>query len=133
RVGRESRARLLQPLLVEDDELLRDLDDRGPDLGLRTLPAVAAQPAEGGAVAAGVVADGVDLVGGDVELVVALVLEQQVVALGAADRPLDHAAVAGDAVLVVDDVVADLQVVEEPLGVPPAGPGPAVGAAAPGE
>ena len=61
-------------------------------------------------------AHGVDLVGRDVELVVAAVLEQQVVALDAADGPLDHAAVAGDAVLVVHDVVAGLEVVEEALG-----------------
>ena len=74
-------------------------------------------------------ADGVDLVGGDVEAVVALVLEQQVVAVDAADGPLDHAAVAGHAVLVVDDEVALLEVVEEALGVAAAGPGPPVGAA----
>ena len=70
-----------------------------------------------GRVAAGVVAHGVDLVGRHVELVVALVLEQQVVALHAADGALHHAAVAGHAVLVVHDVVAGLEVVEEPLGV----------------
>ena len=78
-------------------------------------------------------ADRVDLVGRHVEPVVALVLQQQVVAFDAADGPLDHAAVAGDAVLVVDDVVALLEVVEEALGVAPAGPGPPVGAAAAGE
>ena len=55
----------------------------------------------------------VDLVAGHVELVVALVLEQQVVALDAADGALDHALVAADAVLVVHDVVAGLEVVEE--------------------
>ena len=72
-------------------------------------------------------ADGVDLVGRDVELVVAPVLEQQVVALDAADGPLDHAGVAGHAVLVVHDVVAGLEVVEEPLGVALAGAGPCGG------
>jgi hypothetical protein len=60
---------------------------------------------------------GVDLVGRHVQAVVALVLEQQVVALDPADGALDHAAVAGHAVLVVDDVVADLEVVEEALRV----------------
>ena len=84
-------------------------------------------------VAAGVVAHGVDLVGRHVELVVALVLEQQVVALDAADGPLDHAAVAGDAVLVVHDVVARLEVVEEALRVATRAAGGAVGAAATGE
>ena len=72
-------------------------------------------------------ADGVDLVGRDVELVVAPVLEQQVVALDAADGPLDHAAVAGDAVLVVHDVVAGLEVVEEALAPPACAAGPAGG------
>ena len=133
RVGRERGAALLQALLVQDHQLLGDLGHRRPHLGLGALPGVAAEAAEAGAVAAGVVADGVDLVGGDVEAIVALVLEQQVVAVDAADGPLHHAAVAGDAVLVVDDVVALLQVVEEALGVATPGPGLAVGPAAPGE
>ena len=68
-------------------------------------------------LAAGVVPHRVDLVGRHVELVVAAVLEQQVVALDAADGALDHAAVAGHAVLVVHDVVAGLEVVEEALRV----------------
>ena len=123
----------MDPLLVEHDQLLGDLGDRGPHLGLGLLPVAAAQPAQGGVVAAGVVAHGVDLVGRDVELVVAPVLEQQVVALDAADGPLDHAAVAGHAVLVVHDVVAGLEVVEEALGGRLAGAGPAVGAAAAGD
>ncbi len=133
RVGRERRPALLQALLVEDHQLLGDLGHRGPHLGLGALPAVPAQPAEAGAVTTRVVTHGVDLVGRDVELVVALVLEQQVVAVDSADGPLDHAAVAGDAVLVVDDVVALLEVVEEALGVAATGPRPAVGAAAAGE
>ena len=66
--------------------------------------------------ATGVVPHRVDLVGRHVEPVVALVLEQEVVALHAADGALHHAAVSGDAVLVVDDVVASLEVVEEALG-----------------
>src|SRR5690606_7212127 len=74
-----------------------------------------------------------DLVGGDVELVVAPVLEQQVVALDPADGPLHHAAVPGDAVLVVHDVVARLEVVEEAGGVGAATAGHAVGAAPSGE
>ena len=83
-------------------------------------------------VAARVVADGVDLVGGHVELVAAAVLQQQVVALGAAKGALHHAAVAGDTVLVVHDVIADLEVFEEPLGVRAPGPRPPMGAAAAG-
>jgi hypothetical protein len=79
------------------------------------------------------VAHGVDLVGRDVELVAALVLEQQVVALDAADGPLDHAGVAGHAVLVVHDVVAGLEVLEEPGALALGGAGPPVGAPTTGE
>ena len=101
-------------LLVEHHQLLGDLGHRRAHLGLGLLPLATAHAAERcGDVAAGVVAHRVDLVGRHVELVVAAVLEQQVVALDAADGPLDHAAVAGDAVLVVHDVVAGLEVVEE--------------------
>ena len=110
-------------LLVEHHQLLRDLGDDRAHLGLGPLPAVAAQSVEARRVAARVVAHGVDLVGRHVELVVALVLEEQVVALDAADGPLHHAAVARHAVLVVHDVVAGLQVVEEALGVATRSPG----------
>ena len=103
----------------------------GPGLGL--LEVRAAEAVERGRLAADVVADGVDLVGRDVELVAALVLEQQVVALDPADGPLDHAAVAADAVVVVDDVVAGLEVLEDARRLPPAGPRGAVGPAAAGE
>ena len=117
RVLGEGVAGLVHALLVEHDELLGDLAHRRAHLGLGLLPALAAEAVEGGRLAAGVVPHRVDLVGRHVELVVALVLEQQVVALHAADGALHHAAVAGDAVLVVHDVVAGLEVVEEPLGV----------------
>src|SRR5947209_6579676 len=82
---------------------------------------------EGRRLAARVVAHGVDLVGGDVELVAALVLEEQVVTLGPSDGALDHASVPGDAVLMVDDEVARLQILEEALRVGAPGAGSAVG------
>ena len=63
-------------------------------------------------LAADVLADRVDLVGRDVQLVAALVGDEQVVAFDAADRALDHALVLADAVLVVHDVVAGLEVLE---------------------
>ena len=123
RVGRERVARRVQPLLVQHDELLRDLRDLGAHTRLRLRPLAAVEPAQRRLVAAGVVPDRVDLVGRDVELVVAAVLEQEVVALDARDGALDHAPEPGDAVLVVHDEVAGLEVVEEPLGVgAPAGP-----------
>ncbi len=127
RVGREGVARRVDALLVEHDQLLGDLGHRRAHLGLGLLPLAPAHAAERGRLAAGVVADGVDLVGRHVEPVVAAVLEQQVVALDPADGPLDHAAVAGDAVLVVHDVVARLEVVEEPGRLAASGPGPTVG------
>ena len=79
-------------------------------------------------------AHGVDLVGRDVELVVAAVLEQQVVALDAVDGALHHPAEPGDTVLVMHDVVAGREVVEELRGVgAAAGARWAVGAATTGE
>ena len=53
-----------------------------------------------------------DLVGRDVELVLAAVFEEQIVAFDAAECPGDHAAETSDAVLVVHDVVARREVVE---------------------
>ena len=75
----------VHPRLVEHDELLGDLarPRRGPGLGLGEV--AAAEAVQRGRLAADVVAHGVDLVGRHVELVAALVLEQQVVALDAAD------------------------------------------------
>ena len=122
-----------EPLLVEDDQLLGDLVDRRADLGLGPGPRVPAESGEGRRLAAGVVADGVDLVGRHVQLVAALVLQQEVVALDAPDGPLHHAAVAGHAVLVVDDVVTRLQVVEELLRIATAGTSRAVTAPPAGE
>jgi len=49
--------------------------------------------------------DGIDLVGGKVEPVVAPVLQQQVVAFDTAQGPGHQAAEAGHTVLLVDDVV----------------------------
>ena len=112
---------------VQGDQLLGDLVDGGPRLGPGLLPLRAAQPVDGGRVAAGVGREQLDLVGGEVEPVVAPVLEQQVVAGGSAHGPGDHAAVAGHAVLAVDDVAARRQVVEEAVDGSGPGPGLAVG------
>ena len=133
RVDRELVAGRAQAGLVEHDQLLGDLGDRRAHLGPGLLPAVAAQLVEHRRLAAGVVADEVDLVGRHVELVVALVLEEQVVPLHPADGPLHHPAVAGHAVLVVHHVVALLQVLEEAERVALADPGRAVGPATTGE
>ena len=113
RVGGERVARGREAAPVQHDELLRDLARGRAHPGLRLLEVGAAHAVQRRRVAAGVLAHRADLVGGYVELVVALVLEQQVVALGAADGARDHAVVARDPVGLVHDVVALGQVLVE--------------------
>ena len=103
------------------------------DAALGLGEVAAAEAVQRRRLAADVLAQHVDLVRRHVQLVVALVGDEQVVALDAADRALDHALVAADAVLDVDDVVARLEVLEEAGAVASARPRPAVGAAAAGE
>ena len=91
----------------------RDLAHRGAHARLRLLEVGTTHPVQRRRLAAGVAPDGVDLVGRDVELVAALVLEQQVVARRAADRALDHPRVARDAVDLVHDVVTGAERVVE--------------------
>ena len=133
RVEPEDRARAGDALLVEDDQLLGDLRDRRAHPGLRLLPVRPVEPAQGRAVPTGVVTDHVDLVRRDVEPVAAAVLQDQVVPVVAGDGAADHAAVAGHAVLVVDDVVALFEVVEEAPGVALAWAGGTVGPAPAGD
>ncbi len=102
----------VDPLLVEHHEFLRDLADRRADLALGLREVGPAELVQLRCLAADVLAQRVDLIGRHVQLVAALVRDQQVVALDAADRPLDHALVLADAVLVVHDVVAGLEVFE---------------------
>ena len=109
RVRSEGVAGRGEPAAVENDELLGDLAHRRPDAGAGLLPVGAAHAVQRGRLAAGVAADGADLVGRDVELVTGSVLEQQVVALDAADRARGHLLVAPDAVLVMHDEVAGLE------------------------
>ena len=97
---------LVEAPAVEHHELLRDLAHRGADARLRLLEVGAAHPVQRRCLAARVGPDAVHLVGRHVQLVAALVLEQQVVARDAADRALHHPLVARDTVHVVDDVVA---------------------------
>ncbi len=63
----------------------------------------------------------VDLIGRHVELVVAPVREQQVIALHTADGARHHAFVPRDAVRGVDHVVTRLEVFEDAVRRPPAG------------
>ena len=126
RVLTEGVALGVDPLLVQHHEFLGDLADGGPDLALGLGEVAAAEAVQRRRLAADVLAERVDLVGRDVELVAALVRDEQVVALDAADRALDHALVLADAVLVVHDVVAGLEVLERGRALALAGAGLAV-------
>ena len=122
----------VDPLLVEQDELLGDLAHgrAHPALGLGEVGP--AEAVEGRCLAADVLAQDVDLVRRYVEPIVALVGDEQVVALDATDAPLHHALIEADAVLDVDDVHAGLEVFERgDAGARRAGA--TVGPAAPGE
>ena len=121
------------PLLVEHHQFLGDLGHLGPHPGPGLLPVRPTHAAEGRDLSARVGADGVDLVGWEIEPVVAPVLEQQVVAFDAAHRPGSEAAEAGHPMVLMDDVVAGRQILEHPDGRPSAGPGPSPGPSATGE
>ena len=115
RVGRKGVAGLGGAPPVERHQLLRHFPDGGADAGFLFLPFVAAEAVERRVVAARVRRDRVDLIRRHVQLVPAAVLEQEVVALGAADGAAYKPAVAGDAVHVVHDVGPRGEVVEETL------------------
>ncbi len=99
-------------LLVEHHEFLGDLANRRSHSALGLREVGSAEAVQLRCFAADVLAQRVDLVGRHVELVAALVRDEEIVALDTADGPLDHALVLPDAVLVVHDVVAGLQVFE---------------------
>ncbi len=110
--GAEGVAGRGHPRGVQPDQVGRDLLDRllRARLGLR--PVRAAQPVQRRRLAADVLGDLLQLVGGDEEPVAGLaalgrgVLHHQVLAGGALDGALHHLDVAADAVLLVHDVVA---------------------------
>ncbi|MGX1120063.1 hypothetical protein RKD37_005426 [Streptomyces ambofaciens] len=114
-VRAERVARRRHPRAVELDQVGGDLLDRLLGAGLGLGPVGAAEAVQGGGLAADVLGDLLQLVGGDVEAVAGLaalgggVLHDQVLAGGALDGALHHLDVAADAVLLVDDVVARLQ------------------------
>ncbi len=111
-VRAEGVAGCRHPRGVQLDEVGGDLLDGllGARLGLG--PVGAAEPVQGGGLAAHVLGDLLQLVGGDVEAVAGLaalgggVLDEEVFAGGALDRALHHLDVAAHAVLLVDDEVA---------------------------
>ena len=97
------------------------------------MPVGAPHPAEAGRLTSGVRPDGIDLVGGKVEPVVAPVLQQQVVAFDTAQGPGHQAAEAGHTVLLVDDVVTWRKIFKDPDSCRPPGTGPASGPTASGQ
>jgi len=99
---------------VELEELTGHLDDRPAGPRLDGRPARAAEPVERRHPGAGadVPADLADLLVRDEDAVLALVLEQQVVARDASDGARLDAGEAGDAVVLVDDVVPGAHVEE---------------------
>ncbi len=115
RVGAEGVSRGRHPGAVELDQVGGDLLDRLLRAGLGLGPVGAAEAVQGGGLAADVLGDLLQLVGGDVEPVAGLaalgrgVLHDQVLAGGALHGALHHLDVAAHAVLLVDDVVARLQ------------------------
>ena len=117
----------VDPLLVQHDEFLRDLADGGTDLALGLGEVAATEAVQRRCLATDVLPERVDLVRRHVQLVAALVRHEQVVAFDATDRAFDHAFVLADAVLVVHDVVAGLEVLERGRALALAGAGLAVG------
>ena len=65
-----------------------------------------------GSLAADVLADRIDVIGWHVQLVAVLVRQQQVVTLRTTDGTRDHSLVLADAVDVMHDEIAGLQVLE---------------------
>ncbi len=120
-------------LLVQDHEFLGNLAHRRANGALRLGEVGSAEAVDLRRFAADVLAQRVDLVARHVELVAPLVGEEQVVALDASDAALDHSFVLTDAVDVVDDVVADVEVLEHRRALARPGAGAAMGAATTGE
>ena len=96
---------------VEVEQLAGQLAGGAAGARLHLLPARAAERRELRRLAAGadVAAELRELLGGDEDPVLALVLELEVVAGDSGEGPRLEAGEAGDAVVLVDDVVADAQ------------------------
>ncbi len=112
-VRREGVAFAGTALGVEVEQLAGEGPGGATGARLHVLPALAAQRREGRlAAGADVAAQLRELLGGDVDAILALVLEVEVVAGDATDLAGLKAGEAGDAMVLVDDVVADPQVAE---------------------
>ena len=128
-VGGELMAAAGLTLGVEVDQLAGHLASGAASLRLHLRPALAAELRELGTLAAADVAGDLgELLGGDEDLVPVAVLELEVVAGDPGDGAGVEAGEAGDAVVLVDDVLAGGQVAER--GEPAAGRRRSGGAAA---
>ena len=118
RIHPERVADGVHPLLVEHDQLVGNLAHCAAYPPFRLREVATAQSVQRRRLAAHILPQRIDLIAGHVQLVAALVVQQQVVALGAANRTLDHALVLADAVLIVHDVVARLEIFEQSGALP---------------
>ncbi len=115
------------PRRVQPDQLGGDLADRLPRPALGLGPVRAAEPVQGGRLAADVPGDLVELVGRHVQPVrrvpalVRRVFNHQVVAGGPRGRPRGHLDEPADAVLLVHHVVARLELQRVDPAAPPRG------------
>ena len=110
----EGVTRLFRAPGVELGQIEGQLLEAGLDLGFLPLPLLPAQAVEpgDGVFGADELGDAVELVGGHVELVVARILNEQIVALGPVVFQLHHAPEQTHAVQVVHHIVAGLEVGE---------------------
>ena len=103
--------------LVEHHEFLCDLSDRRTNALLGAGKIASTQTMQGGRVAANVLTHCANVIGWDVQLVAIFVCKQQVIALGATDAALNHALVFANTVIVVNHVVAWLEILKHRRGV----------------
>ena len=131
RIGPEGEALGVHPLLVQHHQLLGDLPDGRSDPALGLGEVGTAEAMQRRRLTTDVLTQRVDLVRRHVQPVVALVGDEQIVALDTPDRPAHHALVAPDTVLEVHHVHARLEVLDQrhavatgagtPVGTAPAG------------
>ena len=98
---------------VDLDQLARQVPHRATDAPLRPLPLRAAELAQPRSRTAGVAGDAPDLVGRQEDLVRPGEVELQVLLDVAAEGPLRHPGVPGNAMVDMDDVVAGRQLADE--------------------
>ena len=114
RVGREGEALRVVPLGIELHQILGDLVDVRLDARLLLLPFAAGEPVELGrrVLRADVLLHAVELIGGHIQPVAALIADEQIVVVNAVGLYTLCAHVLADAVVFVNDEIAGLEVGE---------------------